>query len=111
MSLAPASRRGCFLKARLAVNGIQCAARSLGTLTGLARGLLSSMGASSSKVERLARDETVAAVAVHLSHREGCSAPRRPELISARDGERRLPASGRDENRARGTISAQLSSE
>src|SRR5882762_5810398 len=48
MSLAPASSRGFFLKARLAVNGIQCAARSLGTLTVAARGLLSSMVASSS---------------------------------------------------------------
>src|SRR4051812_14600952 len=47
MSLAPASSRGFFLKARLAVNGIQCAARSLGTLTAAGRGLLSSMGASS----------------------------------------------------------------
>src|SRR6267154_908403 len=46
MSLAPASSRGAFLKARLAVNGIQCAARSLGTLTAAGRGLLSSMGAS-----------------------------------------------------------------
>src|ERR1700675_3317546 len=48
MSLAPASSRGFFLKARVAVNGIQCAARSLGTLTAVLRGLLSSMGASSS---------------------------------------------------------------
>src|SRR5665647_777698 len=48
MSLAPASSRGAFLKARLAVNGIQCAARSLGTLTAAGVGLLSSMGASSS---------------------------------------------------------------
>src|SRR4051812_15966678 len=46
MSLAPASSLGAFLKARLAVNGIQCAARSLGTLTAAGRGLLSSMGAS-----------------------------------------------------------------
>ena len=46
MSLAPASSRGVFLKARLAVNGIQCAARSLGTLTAAGLGLLSSMGAS-----------------------------------------------------------------
>src|SRR5690349_3186267 len=45
MSLAPASSRGAFLKARLAVKGIQCAARSFGTLTAVA-GLLSSMGAS-----------------------------------------------------------------
>src|SRR3954470_2230757 len=44
MSLAPASSRGAFLNARLAVNGIQCAARSLGTLTAADRGLLSSMG-------------------------------------------------------------------
>src|SRR5450631_3084639 len=44
MSLAPASSRGAFLKARLAVNGIQCAARSLGTLTAAGRGLLSSIG-------------------------------------------------------------------
>src|SRR6185437_4678729 len=36
-----------FLKARLAVNGIQCAARSFGTLTEGALGLLSSIGASS----------------------------------------------------------------
>src|SRR5690242_4255101 len=43
MSLAPASSRGAFLNARLAVNGIQCAARSLGTLTAAGRGLLSSM--------------------------------------------------------------------
>src|SRR5579862_1926797 len=43
MSLAPANSRGAFLKARLAVNGIQCAARSLGTLTAGERGLLSSM--------------------------------------------------------------------
>src|SRR3954454_12121750 len=43
MSLAPASSRGFFLNARLAVNGIQCAARSLGTLTLGALGLLSSM--------------------------------------------------------------------
>src|ERR1700722_9582890 len=43
MSLAPASSRGAFLKARLAVNGIQCAARSLGTLTADGRGLLASM--------------------------------------------------------------------
>src|SRR3979490_1670112 len=47
MSLAPASSRGFFLNARLAVNGIQCAARSFGTLTAVGRGLLSSMGASS----------------------------------------------------------------
>src|ERR1700675_4581478 len=46
MSLAPASSRGAFLKARLAVNGIQCAARSLGTLTAAGRGLLPSIGAS-----------------------------------------------------------------
>src|SRR5277367_5289805 len=46
MSLAPTSSRGAFLKARLAVNGIQCAARSFGTLTAGAWGLLSSMGAS-----------------------------------------------------------------
>src|SRR5882672_5923881 len=46
MSLAPASNRGAFLKARLAVNGIQCAARSLGTLTAAGSGLLSSIGAS-----------------------------------------------------------------
>src|ERR1700687_1329864 len=44
MSLAPASSLGAFLKARLAVNGIQCAARSFGTLTAVGRGLLSSMG-------------------------------------------------------------------
>src|SRR5580692_8535558 len=44
MSLAPASSRGAFLKARLAVNGIQCAARSFGTLTAGVFGLLSSMG-------------------------------------------------------------------
>src|SRR5712672_377041 len=43
MSLAPASSRGFFLNARLAVNGIQCAARSFGTLTAVGRGLLSSM--------------------------------------------------------------------
>src|SRR2546425_1784498 len=47
MSLAPASSRGFFLNARLAVNGIQCAARSLGTLTAAAFELLSSMVASS----------------------------------------------------------------
>src|SRR4051794_28990919 len=46
MSLAPASSRGFFLKARFAVNGIQCAARSFGTLTAWERGLLSNMGAS-----------------------------------------------------------------
>src|ERR1700743_650141 len=46
MPLAPASSRGAFLKARFAVNGIQCAARSFGTLTLGAAGLLSSMGAS-----------------------------------------------------------------
>src|SRR3954467_15888360 len=44
MSLAPASRRGAFLKARLPVNGIQCAARSFGTLTAGLGGLLSSIG-------------------------------------------------------------------
>src|SRR3984893_4624030 len=44
MSLAPAISRRDFLQARLAVNGIQCAARSLGTLTAAGRGLLSSMG-------------------------------------------------------------------
>src|SRR4051812_47923262 len=43
MSLAPASSRGFFLKARLAVNGIQCAARSFGTLTAGRAGLLSSI--------------------------------------------------------------------
>src|ERR1700726_467767 len=48
MSLAPARSLGAFLKARLAVNGIQCAARSLGTLTAAGLGLLSNMGASSS---------------------------------------------------------------
>src|SRR5258705_10543173 len=46
MSLAAASSLGAFLKARLAVNGIQCAARSFGTLTAAGRGLLSRMGAS-----------------------------------------------------------------
>src|SRR5207248_6018023 len=46
MSLAPASSRGAFLNARFAVNGIQCAARSFGTLTLVGRGLLSSMAAS-----------------------------------------------------------------
>src|SRR3954467_9845538 len=44
MSLAPASSRGAFLNARLAVNGIQCAARSFGTLTADLGGLLSSIG-------------------------------------------------------------------
>src|SRR5215216_1095550 len=44
MSLAPASSRGFFLNARFAVNGIQCAARSFGTATGVGRGLLSSIG-------------------------------------------------------------------
>src|SRR4030095_13756840 len=44
MSLAPASIRGFFLNAGFAVNGIQCAARSFGTATGVGRGLLSSMG-------------------------------------------------------------------
>src|SRR3954466_11478811 len=44
MSLAPASSRGFFLNARLAVNGIQCAARSFGTLTAGRAGLLSSIG-------------------------------------------------------------------
>src|SRR5437763_16801674 len=48
LSLAPASSRGAFLNARFAVNGIQCAARSFGTLTLAGRGLLSSMAASSS---------------------------------------------------------------
>src|ERR1700737_781356 len=48
MSLAPASSLGAFLKARFAVNGIQWAARSFGTVTAAGRGLLSSMGASSS---------------------------------------------------------------
>src|SRR5882672_10179467 len=46
MSLAPASSRGFFLNARLAVNGIQCAARSFGTLTAGRAGLLSSILAS-----------------------------------------------------------------
>src|SRR6185436_18812201 len=46
MPSAPASNLGCFLNARFAVNGIQCAARSFGTLTAAGRGLLSSMGAS-----------------------------------------------------------------
>src|SRR6185437_3489837 len=46
MSLAPARSRGAFLKARLAVNGIQCAAKSLGTLTAGDCGLLSNMAAS-----------------------------------------------------------------
>src|SRR5919204_146787 len=46
MPLAPASSRGAFLKARLAVNGIQCAARSFGTLTLGAAGFLSSMETS-----------------------------------------------------------------
>src|ERR1019366_9193517 len=44
MSLAPASIRGARLKARLAVNGIQYAARSFGTLTAAGRRLLSNMG-------------------------------------------------------------------
>ena len=44
ISLAPASSRGVVLNARFAVNGIQCAARSFGTATGVGRGLLSSMG-------------------------------------------------------------------
>src|SRR5258706_15599259 len=48
MSLAPASSLGAFLKARFGVNGIQWAARSFGTATAAGRGLLSSMGASSS---------------------------------------------------------------
>src|SRR3954471_15835876 len=43
MSLAPASIRGACLKARLAVNGIQNAARSFGTLTADGGGLLSSI--------------------------------------------------------------------
>src|SRR3954453_19459418 len=45
MSLAPASSRGFFLNARLAVNGIQCAARSFGTLMAAGLGLFSSMDA------------------------------------------------------------------
>src|SRR5581483_9126313 len=58
MSLAPASSRGAFLKARLAVNGIQCAARSFGTLTAGALGLLSSIGASSDGSDDTARAES-----------------------------------------------------
>src|SRR5258708_35613050 len=46
MPLAPASSLGAFLKARLAVNGMPCGARSFGTLTLGAAGLLSSMGTS-----------------------------------------------------------------
>src|SRR5262245_25586729 len=46
MSFAPVSSLGAFLKARLAVNGIQCAARSFGTLTPGAAGFLSSIGTS-----------------------------------------------------------------
>src|SRR5262249_31315993 len=47
MSLAPASSRGAFLNARFAVNGIQCAARSLGTLTAAGFEFFASMVASS----------------------------------------------------------------
>src|ERR1700687_99413 len=68
MSLAPASSRGAFLKARLAVNGIQCAARSLGTLTAAGRWLLSSMGASLSfGTWRLSR-EVISCVAGRERH-------------------------------------------
>src|SRR6195256_1849604 len=63
MSLAPASSRGAFLNARLAVNGIQCAARSFGTLTAAGRGLLSSMGASSSFGRWWLRREAISFVA------------------------------------------------
>src|SRR6185437_7463078 len=62
MSFAPASSRGAFLKARLAVNGIQCAARSFGTLTEGEFGLLSSMGASS-RVGGLGASTTLSASA------------------------------------------------
>src|SRR3569832_2483849 len=43
MSLASVCCCGAFLKARMAVNGIQCAARTMGTMTVAERGLLSSM--------------------------------------------------------------------
>src|SRR5947209_8088381 len=53
MSLAPAKSRGAFLKARLAVNGIQCAARSLGTLTAGRAGLLSSILGLTGRTRRI----------------------------------------------------------
>src|SRR4030088_229471 len=98
MSLAPANSRGAFLKARLAVNGIQCAARSFGTATAGRVGVLSSIGASSdsgaadlrgtlsaSPVRgngQLGRLKQVRqAVSGHLAARPGCRRtlpPRRP---------------------------------
>src|SRR5882762_2052417 len=67
MSLAPASSLGAFLKARFAVNGIQWAARSFGTVTAAGRGLLSSMGASSSFGAWRSR-EAISFVAIRERH-------------------------------------------
>src|SRR5882762_9615682 len=67
MSLAPASSLGAFLKARFAVNGIQWAARSFGTATAAGRGLLSSMGASSSFGAWRSR-EAISFVAIRERH-------------------------------------------
>src|SRR4051812_5985705 len=61
MSLAPASIRGACLKARLAVNGIQNAARSLGTLTAGLVSILSSMACLMNGADGARR----ASVAVH----------------------------------------------
>src|SRR5216683_3936840 len=68
MSLAPASSLGAFLKARFAVNGIQWAARSFGTVTAAGRGLLSSMGASSSFGAWWRWREAISFVAIRERH-------------------------------------------
>src|SRR3954467_12626924 len=95
MSLAPASSRGIFLKARLAVNGIQCAARSFGTLTAGRGGLLSSMLAS--------RDSGAADLRCPLSVSPLWRNRRRRDLLQARAADSG-PFPGRDAARSAASL-------
>src|SRR5665647_3312927 len=95
MSLAEATRRGRFLKARFGVNGIQYGSRSFGTLEATleaAFGRLDAMELTpfhsrAYTSNELAAPETggdtqlsVAAAAGHRLRRKYRAAPRRPEI-------------------------------
>src|SRR5689334_22854439 len=96
MSFAPANSRGIFLNARLAVNGIQCAARSFGTLTAGRGGLLSSMVAS--------RDSGAADVRGTLSASHLWRNRRRRDLLQARAADSGHPCPGRDAARSAASL-------
>src|SRR4029078_3633897 len=90
MSFAPANSRGIFLNARLAVNGIQCAARSFGTLTagraGLLSGMVGSPGSGAGIGRTLTASGRVRAICTHAISFGSLAKPTTLPIIAGQSG-------------------------